>query len=112
MKTKSTTTITSTNLAANIKKDVDETTEEVIDEDEEDPKNHRLDVMERTIYVGNLPLNTTRKMLTSYLIDCGTILSTRIRSIPTLNDAPSKLPKECKGKQAYHKLLCIQLSNN
>ena len=37
---------------------------------------------ECTVFVGNLPVNTTRKTLTKIFADCGTIASTRIRSAP------------------------------
>ena len=44
----------------------------------------------RTVFVGNLPLNTKQKHLCSFFKDCGEVEAARFRSIPTVE---SKLPK-------------------
>ena len=61
---------------------------------------------ERTIFVGNLPVDITRKALASIFKPCGTVLSTRLRSVAV---SGVKLPPEQAGNQvcAYH--VCISL---
>jgi len=53
---------------------------------------------DRTIFVGNLPLDTTRKSLAALFRDCGTIESTRLRSIATsgLKVVPGSNPEFVK----------------
>ena len=46
---------------------------------------------DRTVFVGNLPANTTRKDLVRAFKACGPIASTRIRSVATQADAAVKL---------------------
>ncbi len=58
---------------------------------------------ERTIFVGNLPLSTTRKTLAGLFRECGPIASCRIRSVPVTG---IKLPKEQKGNQNMMKKVC------
>ena len=62
------------------------------------------DAEERTIFVGNLPLQTTtRKSLAQIFKDCGPIESTRIRSVPVEG---VKLPPERAGDQNLVKKVC------
>ena len=51
---------------------------------------------ERTIFVGNLPVDITRKALASIFKPCGTVLSTRLRSVAV---SGVKLPPEQAGNQ-------------
>lgn len=51
---------------------------------------------ERTIFVGNLPLDITRKTLASMFKSCGKVKSARIRSVYT---AGVKLPPQQAGNQ-------------
>ena len=51
---------------------------------------------DRTIFVGNLPLNTTRKSLAALFRPCGKVESTRLRSVAA---AGVKLPPERAGDQ-------------
>lgn len=59
---------------------------------------------DRTIFVGNLALATTRKQLTTLFKDCGPIASTRIRSVPVKG---IKLPRERAGDQNLMKKVCV-----
>jgi RNA recognition motif-containing protein len=68
-------------VAAAAKNDGDETCDEV---------------EHRTVFVGNLPLSMTRKKLTCIFSKCGTVESTRIRSVPVKG---VKLPPESAGNQ-------------
>ena len=54
---------------------------------------------DRTVFVGNLPANTTRKDLVRAFKACGPIASTRIRSVATQADAAVKLPPQQAGNQ-------------
>ena len=65
------------------------------DTSKNDPEKDK-DAEERTIFVGNLPLTTTRKTLAALFRDCGPVASCRIRSIPVTG---IKLPKEQSGNQ-------------
>jgi len=67
-------------------------------ENEEHEKNK-----DRTIFVGNLALATTRKQLSALFKDCGPITSTRIRSVPVKG---IKLPQERAGDQNLMKKVC------
>lgn len=51
---------------------------------------------ERTIFVGNLPIDITRKTLASMFKSCGKVKSARIRSVYT---AGVKLPPQQAGNQ-------------
>lgn len=51
---------------------------------------------ERTIFVGNLPLTTTRKSLASIFKSCGKVESSRLRSVAA---AGVKLPTDRAGDQ-------------
>lgn len=64
--------------------------EEGNDNDDTNP-----DREERTIFVGNLPISTTRKTLERIFRSCGKIESTRLRSLPLVPDV--KLPPERAG---------------
>ena len=59
---------------------------------------------ERTIFVGNLPVDITRKALASIFKPCGTVLSTRLRSVAV---SGVKLPPEQAGNQVCAYLMCI-----
>ena len=66
-------------------------------------RNDDNDVEERTIFVGNLPLHTTRKSLSKIFHDCGPIVSTRIRSVAVTG---VKLPPSHAGNQNLVKKVC------
>ena len=59
---------------------------------------------ERTIFVGNLPVDITRKALASIFKPCGTVLSTRLRSVAV---SGVKLPPEQAGNQVCSYHVCI-----
>lgn len=61
----------------------------------------------KTIFVGNLPLGTTRKDLARLFRDCGSIQSTRIRSVATDSEAGVKLPPHLAGKQGLVKQVLV-----
>lgn len=61
---------------------------------------HDEEVNRRTIFVGNLPLSTTRKTLAKLFADCGKIISTRIRNVAAVGIS---LPPELAGKQEWVK---------
>ena len=63
------------------------------DSDETPPKNEEE---ERTVFVGNLPENITRKGLASMFKECGKVKSSRIRSVAT---AGVKVAPEHAGNQ-------------
>jgi len=54
---------------------------------------------DRTVFVGNLPVGTTRKDLQRYFRGCGKIRSTRIRSVATDMEKAVKLPPHQAGNQ-------------
>lgn len=87
-----------------------EKTEQAEDEDpssartpEEEAKN---DANERTIFVGNLPLTTTRKSLASLFKSCGKVESSRLRSVAA---AGVKLPTDRAGDQVSHSRTCAHI---
>jgi nucleolar protein 12 len=57
----------------------------------------------RTVFVGNLPLWYTRRDLHKLFSDCGSIHSTRIRSVPVTG---VKLPPALAGQQDVVKKVC------
>lgn len=57
-------------------------------------------VEERTVFVGNLPIDTTRKSLASMFKSCGKVESCRLRSVAA---AGVKLPTERAGDQVRRK---------
>ena len=61
----------------------------------------------RTVFVGNLPVGTTRKALASLFKDCGQLESTRIRSVPVKG---LKLPQNQKGNQNLMKKVSSNLN--
>lgn len=71
---------------------------------EKDAEKEMPDKEERTIFVGNLPLTTTRKTLASLFKDCGTIASCRIRSVPVTG---IKLPQDQAGNQRMMRKVCV-----
>jgi RNA recognition motif-containing protein len=58
----------------------------------------------RTIFVGNLPLSTTRNMLASLFRSCGKVASTRLRSVAVEG---VKLPPSQAGNQALVKKVSV-----
>lgn len=54
------------------------------------------DAEERTVFVGNLPIDTTRKSLASMFKSCGKVESCRLRSVAA---SGVKIPKERAGDQ-------------
>eukprot|EP00977_Amphora_coffeiformis_P006018 scaffold1291_cov136-Amphora_coffeaeformis.AAC.7 len=54
---------------------------------------------DRTVFVGNLPVGTTRKDLQRYFRECGKIRSTRLRSVATDMEKAVKLPPHQAGNQ-------------
>lgn len=58
---------------------------------------------ERTIFVGNLPLDTTRKSLAAIFKDVGKVASTRLRSVATLG---TKVAQKHAGNQGLVKKIC------
>lgn len=75
------------------------TSKEAKKQSEEETK----DEEERTVFVGNLPVSTTRKTLARLFKDCGAITSTRIRSVAVEG---VKLPPERAGDQNLVKKVC------
>ena len=73
-----------------------DTSETKKNEEEETPVNEDE---ERTIFVGNLPNNATRKYLTSLFKSCGKVKSARIRSVLT---AGVKVAPEHAGNQVSY----------
>lgn len=63
---------------------------------------------DRTIFVGNLPLDTTRNSLKSIFTKCGKVESTRLRSIATTG---VKVAPEQKGNQALVKKVAVNTQN-
>lgn len=59
---------------------------------------------ERTIFVGNLPLATTRKGLAALFRECGPVASSRIRSVPVTS---IKLPQDQAGNQKMMRKVCV-----
>ena len=58
---------------------------------------------ERTVFVGNLPLSTTRKSLAKVFAECGKVLSTRLRSTAVVG---VKLPPKRAGDQNLVRKVC------
>lgn len=81
------------------------TTEETPTKSISKPTKEQLkDESERTIFVGNLPVDITRKALASIFKPCGTVLSTRLRSVAV---SGVKLPPEQAGNQVCSYHVCI-----
>jgi nucleolar protein 12 len=62
------------------------------------------DAEQRTIFVGNLPVDTTPKRLRELFKECGAIESTRIRSVAITG---VKLPPQRAGDQGLVKKVCV-----
>lgn len=58
---------------------------------------------ERTVFVGNLPLSTTRKSLAKVFSECGKVQSTRLRSVAVTG---VKVPPKRAGDQNLVKKVC------
>jgi nucleolar protein 12 len=65
--------------------------------------NSQQDEEERTVFVGNLPLSTTRKSLAKLFAKCGKVASTRLRSVAVQG---VKLPPHQAGNQNLVKKVC------
>jgi len=59
---------------------------------------------ERTIFVGNLPPDTSRRALAGIFKPCGKVESARLRSMAV---AGVKLPEDQKGNQSMMKKVCV-----
>jgi nucleolar protein 12 len=81
------------------KKKTSETDDAAVDDDKVKPNDEA-----RTIFVGSLPLASTRKSLAALFKECGPIASTRIRSAPVKG---IKLPPASKGNQNLMKKVCV-----
>lgn len=68
-----------------------------------DAASSKDNVEERTVFVGNLPIDTTRKSLASMFKSCGKVESSRLRSVAA---AGVKLPTERAGDQNLVKKVC------
>ena len=73
-------------------------------EDNAPPPEENPSADDRTIFVGNLPLNTTRNSLKSLFTKCGKVESTRLRSIATTG---VKVAPDQKGNQALVKKVSV-----
>lgn len=91
------------------KDDKDEThDDEAIAHDVDDDDDQKNDADDRTVFVGNLPVGTTRRDLQRYFKSCKTkIKSTRIRSVATLPDEGVKLPPQQAGNQKLVRQILI-----
>ena len=67
--------------------------------DDDKKENSDTDLGDKTIFVGNLPINTTRKSLAALFKSCGKVESSRLRSIATEG---VKLPPEAAGNQVKY----------
>jgi nucleolar protein 12 len=74
------------------------------EKDTEENQSEKEKDEERTIFVGNLPLTITRKVLAALFRDCGPIASCRIRSVPV---SGIKLPKDQAGNQRMMRKVCV-----
>jgi len=63
----------------------------------------REDEEERTVFVGNLPLSTTRRSLAKVFAECGKVQSTRLRSVAV---AGIKVPQNRAGDQNLVRKVC------
>lgn len=79
------------------------TTEVTPDDDDDHSSSKKGQAEDRTIFVGNLPLDITRKGLASLFKHCGKIESTRLRSVAA---SGVKLPTQKKGNQSLVKKVC------
>lgn len=66
---------------------------------------------DRTVFVGNLPVGTTRKDLQRYFRECGKIRSTRIRSVATDAEKAVKLPPHQAGNQKLVQQILVNQRN-
>jgi nucleolar protein 12 len=88
-----------------IKRDIDDTEEPIHESTNDNETPNDISVEERTVFVGNLPLMTTRKSLKSLFIPCGKVESARLRSIAT---AGVKVAPEHKGNVGLVKKASVQ----
>ena len=70
---------------------------------EKDNNKNEKEDEERTVFVGNLPLSTTRKSLAKVFAECGKVLSTRLRSTAVVG---VKLPPKRAGDQNLVRKVC------
>mmetsp|Transcript_19268 Transcript_19268/g.28064 ORF Transcript_19268/g.28064 Transcript_19268/m.28064 type:complete len:422 (-) Transcript_19268:107-1372(-) len=88
------------------KADTSEQDKENTDTKEEE---EAVDEEDRTIFVGNLPPNTTRKSLSSIFKSCGKIQSCRLRSV-AISEEGVKLPPSLAGNQKLVRKVCVNTS--
>ena len=90
-----------TNSTTEIEDDKDNSNDN--DNDNNDNDSPKEDEEERTVFVGNLPLSTTRRSLAKVFGDCGKVQSTRLRSVAV---AGVKVPHNRAGDQNLVKKVC------
>lgn len=85
-----------------------EAVKEAAVEEEKEEKIKKEDVNELTVFVGNLPVDTTRKTLAKIFKSCGKVTSSRIRSVAV---AGVKLPQSQAGNQDLVKKVASNTKN-
>lgn len=105
--TTATTNATATQVKRKERKPKAEVVEEEEEEEEEPPIHPTKEQNNRTVFVGNLPSFTTRKMLRSLFVDCGKVQSTRLRSLAVTS---VKLPPNQAGNQKLMRKVCANTS--
>jgi nucleolar protein 12 len=78
-------------------------TEEADEKKASDADDDKDNVEERTVFVGNLPIDTTRKSLASMFKKCGKVESSRLRSVAAIG---VKIPASRAGDQDLVKKVC------
>ena len=79
-------------------------TPETLETLETNPQKDDPTAESRTVFVGNLPLSTTRNMLASLFRECGKVESTRLRSVATEG---VKVPSNQAGNQSLVKKVSV-----
>jgi nucleolar protein 12 len=92
----------------NIKSEIEEKEKSTNQSTNDNETPSEISVDDRTIFVGNLPLTTTRKSLRSLFSPCGKVESTRLRSVAT---AGVKVAPEHKGNVALVKKASVQTNS-
>jgi RNA recognition motif-containing protein len=78
-----------------------------VEDDKETPLKEEKKADDRTVFVGNLPLATTRKDLARLFRPCGKVASTRIRSVALQAEEGVKLPPAQAGNQKLVKQILV-----
>ena len=86
-----------------VEKAQDAATKETDDTKASDDDDDKDNVEERTVFVGNLPVDTTRKSLASMFKKCGKVESSRLRSVAAMG---VKIPASRAGDQDLVKKVC------